>query len=277
MENRRRRKRAGTGGMVLALVAGIGAWSAGVLAQPTEAALLRSVAALIAAYPGHLSHREGNELVWRDGTRMRIDDGIAKDEAARLENADIEDMLSQTYLVGACSYGAPPEDFDPGRVRDEAFFRKMYGGSAAAVSATLATIDWFGTPLRVTTVNGVDRALAAVREELAALPAELRVFVAPTAGAFNWRVVAGTNRLSVHSFGAAIDLNVDHSDYWLWGSATGRESDVPPYRNRFPPEIVEAFERHGFIWGGKWRHFDTMHFEYRPELIGLSARARCMR
>jgi hypothetical protein len=32
-------------------------------------------------------------------------------------------------------------------------------------------------------------------------------------------------------------------------------------------EIVDVFERHGFIWGGKWYHFDTMHFEYRPELI----------
>jgi hypothetical protein len=30
-------------------------------------------------------------------------------------------------------------------------------------------------------------------------------------------------------------------------------------------ERVEIFERHGFIWGGKWYHYDTMHFEYRPE------------
>jgi hypothetical protein len=33
-----------------------------------------------------------------------------------------------------------------------------------------------------------------------------------------------------------------------------------------PFEIVLIFERHGFIWGGKWYHYDTMHFEYRPEL-----------
>jgi hypothetical protein len=30
---------------------------------------------------------------------------------------------------------------------------------------------------------------------------------------------------------------------------------------------VEIFERHGFIWGGKWFHYDTMHFEYRPEML----------
>ena len=31
-------------------------------------------------------------------------------------------------------------------------------------------------------------------------------------------------------------------------------------------EIVRIFEKHGFIWGGRWYHYDTMHFEYRPEL-----------
>ena len=35
----------------------------------------------------------------------------------------------------------------------------------------------------------------------------------------------------------------------------------------FPSAIVSLFEDNGFIWGGKWEHFDLMHFEYRPELI----------
>jgi hypothetical protein len=38
-------------------------------------------------------------------------------------------------------------------------------------------------------------------------------------------------------------------------------------------EIVAIFERHGFIWGGRWSHFDTMHFEYRPELLGYHPEA----
>ncbi len=41
-----------------------------------------------------------------------------------------------------------------------------------------------------------------------------------------------------------------------------------PFKNRIPAEIVAIFEKHGFIWGGRWYHYDTMHFEYRPELIG---------
>ena len=34
-----------------------------------------------------------------------------------------------------------------------------------------------------------------------------------------------------------------------------------------PQKIVDAFEAEGFVWGGRWYHYDTMHFEYRPELL----------
>ena len=39
------------------------------------------------------------------------------------------------------------------------------------------------------------------------------------------------------------------------------------WSNKIPAEIIAAFEKHGFIWGGRWYHYDTMHFEYRPELL----------
>ena len=51
--------------------------------------------------------------------------------------------------------------------------------------------------------------------------------------------------------------------HWYWRPHHG----AIVYRNRMPAEIVAIFEKHGFIWGGKWYHFDTMHFEYRPELL----------
>jgi hypothetical protein len=81
-----------------------------------------------------------------------------------------------------------------------------------------------------------------------------------SAGTFNCRTVKDTGNRSMHAWGAAIDLNTRFSDYWLW-------SPKATYRNRIPVEIVEIFERHGFIWGSKWGHFDTMHFEFRPELL----------
>ena len=39
------------------------------------------------------------------------------------------------------------------------------------------------------------------------------------------------------------------------------------YENKIPAEIIQVFERHGFISGARWYHFDTMHFEFRPELL----------
>jgi hypothetical protein len=49
----------------------------------------------------------------------------------------------------------------------------------------------------------------------------------------------------------------------------GREANI----YRIPPEIVAGFERHGFIWGGRWAHFDTMHFKYRPELLSYDPKS----
>ena len=71
----------------------------------------------------------------------------------------------------------------------------------------------------------------------------------------------------MHSFGMTIDINTAYSDYWQWSCKCVNEDAAITYKNRIPQIIVDIFEKHGFIWGGKWYHFDTMHFEYRPELI----------
>ena len=90
----------------------------------------------------------------------------------------------------------------------------------------------------------------------------------PSAGTFNWRKVANASNMSLHSFGAAIDINTKFADYWIWSG--GKPGKVPHYANKFPLAIIDVFERHGFIWGGRWYHYDTMHFEYRPELIAIA-------
>ena len=35
----------------------------------------------------------------------------------------------------------------------------------------------------------------------------------------------------------------------------------------WPAAIVSAFEAEHFVWGGRWNRYDTMHFEWRPELF----------
>ncbi|MBX9458798.1 MAG: M15 family metallopeptidase [Rhizobium sp.] len=198
-----------------------------------------------------------------------VDDGKARDHFQMLETGDVEDSLQQLYPAGACET-RPDVNFDPGRIRSERMMKAMYGVSSKAVAGSLVPVKWFGETLRVTKINGVDKALEAVRDELVPR-SDLRKYLTPSAGVFNWRKVSKQSNLSVHSFGAAIDLNTRYADYWDWSG--GKPGRVPVYKNKFPMEIVAIFEKHGFIWGGRWYHYDTMHFEYRPELLEIAKRS----
>lgn len=217
---------------------------------------------LLKAYPDFLDSADENTLYWKDGTTMIYDDGIGnKTHDEKLDNADLEDMMSQQYTIGA-DWGEPPaENFEPGRIRSEAFFKKMYGSSSSEVQKSLVSVKWVdGSSVDFSSINGASERLEEVVSELKQLGLEYLKYLKNIGGTFNWRNIAGTNRLSNHSFGTAIDINTKYSNYWKWSSDLS-------YRNQIPIEIVQIFEKHGFIWGGKWYHFDTMHFEYRPELL----------
>lgn len=218
-------------------------------------------------YPKLIRSVQKNHLLLSDGRKLVIDDGRKKDHQGKLKNPDIEDTLSQVYPMGRCQVGTPARNFDPGRIRSDALMRHIFGRTEDEARRQMRTINWFGTKVLVTKRVGTDKALERVRDALARLPARFGKYYRKTAGTFNWRVIAGTKRLSVHSFGAAIDINIKYADYWRW--AKGKPGDVPGYKNKIPKEIVDIFEAHGFVWGGRWYHFDTMHFEYRPELIEI--------
>lgn len=49
-----------------------------VVAAAQAASMAKALDVLIATYPQHLSHRDGNMLVWKNGTRVPIDDRKAK-------------------------------------------------------------------------------------------------------------------------------------------------------------------------------------------------------
>ena len=204
----------------------------------------------------------GNEVVFADGSKVIFDDGEAKDTAHLLNLADIEDTFAQPYPLFKPL--ALPSN-DAGRYRNYGLLDKIYGVSEAEVKANLTGVVWLkthgGKTFKFNSKNGAAAALQAVSNELDALVAkkpELLKFLDNPSGTFNWRVIAGTKRKSAHSYGIAIDINTDKSDYWRW-------SKDGSYRNQIPEEIVRVFEKHGFIWGGRWVSFDTMHFEYRPE------------
>jgi len=207
-------------------------------------------------------------LRWRDGTVMPVSDGTAsKPFEELLRHASIADQFRIPYPRGPLET-PPAVDIDPGRFRNTAFFTKMYGDCAKGeVSPRLASLIWlpntWGKSIRITSQNGVDTQLRAVSAEIDALPEKIKRAAYPIAGTYNCRAIADTGEPSPHGYGIAIDLNTAFSDYWYWRPHDG----AIVYRNRMPEEIVAIFEKHGFIWGGKWYHFDTMHFEYRPELL----------
>ena len=89
-----------------------------------------------------------------------------------------------------------------------------------------------------------------------------------------WRNIRGTAARSYHSYGVAIDLLFSSYQgkhvYWRWSLERGVEDwwDIALEDRWSPPSaIIDIFEAEGFIWGGKWLLFDTLHFEYRPEIL----------
>ena len=236
-------------------------------ADPAD--LAARLQALMRAYPETISGIDGNDLLLKDGTRLAISDGRSDKSFDDLLNApDIGDMFAFAYRAGAPA-AAPPLNFDPGRVRVEALFRALYGDCLTGTLAKTRKVAWVpkhgGGGVTFTTAQGADKALEAVSAELDQLPKSFSKFLVPSAGTYNCRAIAKTDRMSMHAYAAAIDISTGQTTYWQW--VKPGPDGLYHWSNKIPPEIVAAFEKHGFIWGGRWYHYDTMHFEYRPELL----------
>lgn len=226
-----------------------------------------SISNLKAAYPEQVREVTSNYIDWHDGTRMQIGGSSALMNWLRGRALHID---RSTEIIS---------DKDVLHSRFEAFFKKMYGGTPRQVSKNLVTIYWmphvFGNkyPLKVTTVNGVAEKLKRISSALEKLPPEYYKYLEKPGGSYYWRKVEGENSLSAHSFGIALDINLKYSNYWLWDYQKTNQplEELRNHRltcnNRIPMKIVEIFENEGFYWGGRWYFYDTMHFEYRPDLL----------
>jgi len=83
--------------------------------------------------------------------------------------------------------------------------------------------------------------------------------------AFNYRLIAGTGKLSNHSFGTAIDINPLFNPYIRSDLRQPEGSEYNPERagtitaNSF---LVKEFKQLGWRWGGDWKdRKDYQHFE----------------
>lgn len=208
-------------------------------------------------------------LLLSDGTKIAYDDRLLKNFEEKSENPDVKAMLSLLYPLKNPIDKMNIND-DPGRFRPSAFFKAVYGKTRKEVRSNLIKVDFCGKTVLFNIRNGAADALKNVGKDLCDLikaQPHLKKYIRNLGGTFMWRSIAGTNRLSPHSFGIAIDLNPNHASYWH-----GQKNIAEFSRLNYPSEIVSIFEKYGFIWGGKWYHYDTMHFEFRPELIAKSAK-----
>ncbi|WP_395074960.1 M15 family metallopeptidase [Flavobacterium sp.] len=221
----------------------------------------QNVKKLIKFYPQIINFKE-NKLFFKDGSTLIYDDKIKKSTQEIIDNPDIEDQFFYIYKLGNIN--------DAGRIRNEAFFKKIYGNSKVEVEKSLVEIVWcpklVNQKIMITNVNGVDKIVKKLSAELDNHP-EFKNYLSNIAGTFNWRKIAGTSRLSMHSFGMTIDINTKFSNYWQWDCKCKNENVKLTYKNKIPQKLVSIFEKYGFIWGGNWYHYDTMHFEYRPEML----------
>ena len=217
------------------------------------------------AYPGIIKSIDQNKVNFKSGKNLAYNDFSKKSTKELLDNPDIEDQLHYEY-----NRGDSKENTDAGRIRNDAFFKEIYGKSAKEVQANLTTVTWcpilVNQKIKFSKINGASLALTKVSAELDQHP-EWKKYLTNIGGTFNWRAISGTKRLSAHSFGITIDINTNYSNYWQWDCRCENEITSLGYKNRIPLGIVEIFEKYGFIWGGRWKHYDTMHFEYRPEFF----------
>lgn len=224
---------------------------------------------LVASYGADLKdiRLAGDDIVVAPlrGRAMLFDDREPKSFAAMLDHPDLEDCFAFSYPAGAL-FPLPTGNQDPGRIRAEALLGALYGATRREVESNLSSVDFCGTRVSFNRNCGAAAALgragAKIKALLAADPA-LRPFALPVSGAYAWRKVLGTSRRSPHAYGIAIDLNPAQNPYW----ARPGQDGIDAARRAYPAGIIAAFEEQGFIWGGKWAHYDLMHFEYRPELL----------
>lgn len=206
----------------------------------------------VCAYKDSLSFVKNNRLYFKDGTSIVYD---RKNRYLDMDNVDMEDMIKLPYIKDNKKIKT-----DAGRYRNEEFFGKIYGKNIHEVKKNLVDIVWLKSSanikIKFNKNNQAAQALQRVSDTLDTLDKSYHKFLSPIGGTFNYRYIKNTNRLSPHSFGIAIDLNTKYGSYWIWHKK---------FKNQIPQKIIDIFEKNGFIWGGRWKHFDTFHFEYRPE------------
>lgn len=81
-------------------------------------------------------------------------------------------------------------------------------------------------------------------------------------GGYSYRNVKGTNNLSKHAFGNAIDINPRENPWSYSGAETFSKYGIDP---------SALAQQNGLMWGGNWNKPDTMHFQVDPNAPDMAS------
>ena len=240
-----------------------------IISEEYKSKMKQDILTLMLAYPEYIKDIEtdGNKtfIIMKSGKKILYDDMRKKGHEEKLDNPDLQDMLEQIYPLEFTTT-VMKKDFDPGRGRNYDLLHEVYGSSKGEIEKNLKPLQYGFAGYRFNDKNGARAALETSLKELIPLAKtrpDISSCLYPASGTYNYRVISGTGRLSPHSFGIAIDLKSDPRDYWKWSTEKKAEERLKSYSK----DLVQVFEKNNFVWGGKWGHFDILHFEYRPEIM----------
>ena len=221
-----------------------------------------------------VTYRDDDVVFTLGGRSIHFQDGRMLEEG-RLEERTECDPIFYPYSLAPLTEPPPaPEEF-PTYCRD--VLESLWGRTEGEIrrhgrSARFLDHRVFVNEILIGPLTAVERDLLAASSRdnsVARWIEDLSITYS-----FIIRDVAGAQSQSYHGWGLAIDMVPTSYEglhvYWRWSRVFDRDGwHRIPVEQRWspPPPVVEIFERHGFVWGGKWAHFDSMHFEYRPEIL----------
>jgi hypothetical protein len=242
-----------------------------VLADPQAA---QEVAIILHSYGDFIQDvavRRGDVAFRVNGDWVYFQDGRLLAER-NLPNSHRYDSLFTEY-----DNSGPVETLPRGRrlPRSRDFLRAMFGRSESQVRRHCVTMTFLNHEVTVNRVcapelRKIEREIYAAAE----YDPEVKDFIRDmdVIYSFHRKTVKGSRALSFHAYGLALDLippsyENKHAN-WRWSRAWKRSWYRIPLEERWrpPAAVLNAFKRHGFIWGGDWIRFDAVHFEFRPEI-----------
>jgi hypothetical protein len=254
----------------------------GLAASPAARALrddprVRAFVEAYGAFIDSVTYLEDDVVFALAGRSIHFQDGRMLDER-RLHRREACDPVFYVYSLEPLTEPAPLTELHPNYCNDVQ--EALWGRTEGEIRSHGRSTQFLGRRMFLN-----ERAIEALTD----VEGDILGMVGRDAEVASWvdnvditysfitRGIAGGATRSQHSWGLAVDLVPSSYDggqvYWRWSRVYNRDGwqRIPIEKRWTPPEaVVRAFERHGFVWGGKWAHFDNIHFEYRPEILAYN-------